>query len=524
MSGFDLVAEPWATMVVAGQPVEVSLADALTRAHEIDGFALDDPLEAVAMLRQVLLPVVLHALGPPKSEGEWAKLWAAGRLDAGRIGEYLDERADRFDLFHPERPFAQVAGLRTGKNEVKPVSLLLPAFATGNNVPLFTARTEAQPPALTPAAAARAVLVAQCWDTAAIKSGAFGDPLVSGGKTTGNPTGPVGQLGVTVPMGRTLAETLIMNMPILPQGLTLADRPQWDNPEPWSPRWDPAGRPRGLLDLLTWQARRIRLVRDDDGLVRWVVLAAGDRLAITPHDMEPHTAWRYDEKATAHRPVRHQPGKAAWRGMASLLATRPEEPRGTTGAIVMAQLGDLRAADLVPADVRLRVLTVGVVYGNQSAVVEDVLADLIPLPIAALPADDPIRELLLQTVNEAEKLREAANWLGDDLRKAVGAEKLPWDKGLRLGEALVHDFTDPVRRLLGGLQREPNRMNDAESAWRQSARRLALAALDRAMDALAPEAFLGRTESEKVQHRAANAEALFRARVNDTLSLTGGRP
>jgi len=122
----------------------------------------------------------------------------SGRRDARA---YLDRHAERFDLFHPDFPFAQVAGLHTVKDETKPVSLLLPAVATGNNVPLFSARTEADPPALTPAEAARALLAAQCWDTAAIKSGAAGDPQVKYGKTTGNPTGPLGQLGVVVPWG-----------------------------------------------------------------------------------------------------------------------------------------------------------------------------------------------------------------------------------------------------------------------------------------------------------------------------------
>jgi len=227
MPTFDLVREPWVPVLSGGTRVDVSLQDALTRADEWDGLALEEPIQVVALLRQVLLPVVLDALGAPRNATEWSRRWNAGALDGERLAAYLAEHADRFDLFHPEHPFAQVGGLRTAKNESKPASLLLPAAATGNNVPLFSARTEGDPPTLTPAEAARALLAAHCWDTAAIKSGAVGDPEAKAGKTTGNPTGPVGQLGVVIPIGPTLASTLLLNTLILPQGLAIEDRPQW---------------------------------------------------------------------------------------------------------------------------------------------------------------------------------------------------------------------------------------------------------------------------------------------------------
>lgn len=525
MFEFNLIREPWIPVTIDGRSVEVSLRDALVRAHEIDGLGLDDPLQIVAIFRQILLPITLHALGLPRNEGEWAARWEVKRLDAATIEDYLAERESRFDLFHSQWPFAQVAGLRTEKNETKPISLLLPAIATGNNVPLFTARTEAAPPALTPAEAARAMLAAHCWDTAAIKSGAVGDPQVKNGKTTGNPTGPLGQLGVVLPVGATLAQTLMLNTPIVPQGLRPADRPQWDSDESVSALWRER-ECRGLLDLLTWPARRVRLVPETHNgaggavVVRAVVLAAGDRLDHLP-EYEPHTAWRADRKATAksgpRRPIRHQPGRAGWRGLTSLLATKQPTAKGESSSTLMSQLGNLRAEDWVPADLRLQVLSVGVAYGNQSAVVEDVLTDLIPLPVTALTADSHVRGLLLQMVAEAEDLRDAANYLGDELRRAVGADKLPWDKGLRLGEALVHELGAAARRLLTGLQREPDRVTEAEAAWHDAARRLAMATVEPALAAAPPEAFLGRQAEGKPTYRLSLAEVRFRRKLNEIL-------
>ncbi|HET9255448.1 MAG TPA: type I-E CRISPR-associated protein Cse1/CasA [Pseudonocardiaceae bacterium] len=522
MPTFDLVREPWVPVLSDGTRVDVSLLDALTMANEWDGLALDEPSQAVGLLRQILLPVVCHAVGLPQTSTEWSRRWSAGVLHRERITAYLSEHADRFDLFHPECPFAQVGGLRTAKGDTKPASLLLPAAATGNNVPLFSARTEGDPPALTPAEAARALLATHCWDTAAIKSGAVGDPMVKAGKTTGNPTGPVGQLGVVIPIGPTLASTILLNTPIAPQGLALNDRPQWIRP-PADPAW--RQRPaEGLLDLLTWQSRRVRLIPETDEhgsmVVRQVVLAAGDRLDPLPED-EPHTGWRKVDKPTARdlarRPVRHQPGRAAWRGMAALLATMQPTADGVSASRLIVQLADLRAEDHLPADLPLQVLTVGVSYGNQSAVVEDVMADTLPLPMAALSPDGEVRKLLLEVAEQAEQLRQAANRLGDDLRLAAGGAKLPRGKSQRIGDALVHQFTPVVRRMLAGLQRQPERADDADAAWRQTARRLALDAAELALEATPPTAFLGRQESERVARRLSVAEAWYQAAVRRIL-------
>ncbi len=118
---FSLLDEPWIPVVVGGVRREVSLRAALAEAHTIDGLALDEPLQAVAVLRQVLLPVVLAALGVPADRAGWTARWNAGGFDADVIDSYLAIWADRFDLFDEQRPFGQVAGLRTERDETKPV-------------------------------------------------------------------------------------------------------------------------------------------------------------------------------------------------------------------------------------------------------------------------------------------------------------------------------------------------------------------------------------------------------------------
>jgi CRISPR system Cascade subunit CasA len=523
--GFDLTNRPWIPVVRGGRRDELGLRDVLAGTQEIDGLAWDDPLQTVAVLRQVLLPVVLDAFGAPRDDEEWASRWGAGRFDGERIAAYLSEHAGRFDLLHPSTPFAQAAGLRTARDETKPVSLLIPRLATGNNVPLFTARTENDPPGLTPAAAARALLAAQCWDTAAIKTGAVDDPRVKAGKTTGNPTGPLGQLGVVIPVGETLFHTLMLNMPVRPQGLRSRDRPQW-KAAPAGPQW----RERdavGLLDLLTWQSRRIRLLPEpdssaDDGVsVRRVVLGAGDRLTGPVHNLELHTAWRQVERPRAGeppvRPVRHQPGRSAWRGLEALLATSTPTSDRVTAPSLLSQLARLQDDGYLPVDLPLHVVTVGVRYGVQSAVIEDVMVDDVPLPVAALAKDSAVQKVVLSVAREAEALRVAANHLGDNLRAAAGAEKLPWDKGQRLGDMLIHSFTPAVRRILAGLQRRPQDAERAQSAWRVVARRLAWEVAEPALANSPPGTFLGRAPEQPFGPRLAVAEASFKRALNNIL-------
>ena len=527
---FDLIDEPWIPVTIGGRQREVSLREALLDGHRIDALDLSDPLQSVALLRQVLLPVLLHAEGPARNRQEWKERWDRHALDADRINAYLDDRSDRFGLFDPVRPFAQVAGLRAAGGETRPVSLLILSLSSGNNVPLFCARTEAEPPDLTCSQAARALVTAHCWDTAAIKTGAVGDPRAARGKTTGNPTGPLGQLGIVVPLGNTLARTLVLNTRILSGDHRRGDRPQWDARAPATPRWEKGLAPRGLLDLLTWQSRRIRLVptvlSDGRTVVREAVLCAGDRPDGTDPTLEPHTRWRRSEKPRAGRPertpLRHPPGKDLWRGMTSLLALREPDGDSCSTSLLLRQLADQQAGWHAVEALRVDVLAVGAVYGNQSAVVEDVMTDRLPLPVAALDPDSETHEFMIDLVGEAEELCRAANTLGNNLRAATGGDPIPWDRGERLGDRLVHRFAPVVHRLLAGLLSSPDRVEDAVTAWRDAAAGLADGLLEEALTGASPQAFTGRGGSERPGMTSSLAEIKYRAAVRDVLGTPAG--
>ncbi|MGY1438141.1 type I-E CRISPR-associated protein Cse1/CasA [Streptomyces reniochalinae] len=542
---FPLADSPWLSLPPAsgGPAVEHSLRHVLLEAHTLGELVVSSPTQRPAVLRHSLLPVVVDALGRPADEREWVRWFEAGRWSdeqRERLDVYLDEYA--FDLFDPQRPFAQVPDLRTAKDETKGAGLLVATEATGNNVPLFASRTEGDPPKLTPPQAAHWLLHAHCWDTAAIKSGAVGDPKTKAGKTTGNPTGPLGQMGVTLPTGRTLYETLLLNIPAGPP-LRSDDLPQWKRPETATPQWQER-LPAGLLEVWTWQSRRIRLIPEetDEGLrVIRVVVAAGDRMPHTP-EFDPHTMWRLEPTGKPRagtsrtgkirpprRPLRMQPGKAAWRGLDALLAPErqardaSEDTAGFATSVLFDQAGAVRA-DLGD-DYPLRVELTGMAYGNQSAVVEDVMFDALPLPLAALGGDTLAHAAVLEVAEQAEDLVRAVNRLSADLRRAMGAEPIPWDKSQRPGELLLHALDPLVRRFLAGLRRAGEDLDAIEAgqlAWEQLARRRAWEVADRLLQSVPLAAYAGRTISQGEgrqdrTYRASLAEASFTNRCDEIL-------
>ncbi|GHH66130.1 CRISPR-associated protein CasA/Cse1 [Streptosporangium violaceochromogenes] len=532
MSMYDLIDSPWLLVGPrgGGKPRKSSLREALLCAHEFDSLVVDLPTHAPALLRQVLLPVVLDALGAPRDRAEWARRFDAGRFtDEERDGlsAYLEKHRSRFDLFDKNAPFAQAAGLHTAKNETKGAALLVATAASGNNVPLFAARTEGDPLPLTPAQAVRWLLHTHCWDTAAIKSGAAGDPQAKAGKTTGNPTGPLGALGVVVPVGRSLYETLLLNLPATSQ--PAADRPHWRRP-PAGPEWESRAA-TGLLDLWTWQSRRVRLIPEetDDGTrVSRVVLCAGDRLPELP-EWEPHTAWAFQKApksptGTIRRPRRHVQGKAAWRGLDALLASARENDEGVfETSVLLDQLAAVQAEGRLDYGYPLRVETVGVAYGNQSAVVEDILFDAIPLPVAALCAREDTSTTLLQVAEQAEELARAVNNLSADLRRAAGTDPIPWDKGQRPGEFVLHALDPLVRRFLTGVRTtagDPEKLERGRAAWEKAARDRTWDVAEKVLATATHGEFGGRAvekNGREFTYRLATAEQNFRRQINAIL-------
>jgi len=512
-----------------GRVRDYSLRETFAHAHEIRGLRGATVVIEAAMFR-LLLAIVIDVVGGLAAD-EWAERWRQRRFDAGEFERYAQAVEDRFHLFG-EAPFYQVAGLEATSGEVKSTLLLFPEMASGNSVPLFSVVSEADAPVVPLPEAARRLVALHATDVAGIKTGARGDPQVSGGKTTGNLTGPMGQLGVTIPLGRNLFESLMLNCP--PTDSAADDMPAWRRP-PDGPAWET--RPStGILDLLTWQSRRVRLVPDDaakPSAVVGVIVTNGDRLEAIDPAHEPHSAWRAQDAARggmSQRPVRHQAGKAAWRGMESMVALSPgvvdlilkEKRQPAVQANALKWAGE--RTSVVGTAYPLNVRTIGIEYGNQQAVIDHVWADEIPLPVLALSNSEEsqaVRQALVEVVVAADAVRQLVNHLANDLLLSIGGTALPWDKGDHPGDRFIALIDPLTRQFLRRLRDHPTDAEAAGVAWERDIRTAALSVAEPLIEQVPPASFLGRhpdKEGRKPRMNQAQAEHWFR------IGLAGALP
>ncbi|MFE7317905.1 type I-E CRISPR-associated protein Cse1/CasA [Streptomyces sp. NPDC057555] len=517
---FNLVDDEWLPVVFTdGRAGEVGLREVLVCAHEVRSLALDVPSQVPPVVR-LLLAVAHRALGGPVDEKQWEAWWEKAAFDKAVINAYLDEHRSRFGLFDAQAPFMQGGGLQALNGKTKSAALLVPHVASGNNVPLFSAERDARPDALSPAAAARWLLHAHAWDTAAIKTGAVGDEKAKAGKTTGNPVGALGQLGVIMPTGPTLWHTLMCNLLPTAGAAGGEDLPVWERP-PLTGQW--AERmPKGRLDLYTWPARRIRLIPEpDDQLpggiaVRQVVVCGGDRLALGSGQelrgwmsSEPHSAWKRSKNLERKRkfplvywPVAHRVERQLWRGLAPLLA-RAELPSAAAardaptlqGPAVLAQLGTRQRMSALKG-MPLRILAVGFEYGNQSAVIEDTYGDELPLPIAVFSAqDEDWREAVLEAVAAAEGAVRALGHLAENLAVAAGCrrqeEELLAGHRERARETAYAELDAPFRRWLTSLNDEDADLDAALDRWARQVRDIIRGRARELLASVSPAAFHG---------------------------------
>ncbi len=482
--GYSLVEEPWITcLTVDGRTVEVSLLDLFRRATELREIVGDLPTQGFALLRLAL--AVLHrAVDGPRDEGEWDDLWQADGLPLDRIERHLRAHADRFDLFHPSTPFYQVADLHTAKGEFFGLERLVADVPAGH--PFFTSRIGRGLARLTPAEAARWLVHAQAFDVSGIKSGLVGDPRVKGGKVYPAGTAWAGNLGGLFVEGDTLAETLLLNLvPRDQPGIArfgTQDRAAWeaDPPGP-GVSTDATARPYGPVDLYTWPSRRI-LLRGDRTGVTGVVIGYGDPLnPPNTYLSEPMSAWRRSapqEKklglSLVYMPKTHDPAKAIWRGLATILPRIA--PRGKNDDKV-----DLMTAGVVDWAARAllgeRTVTlraIGMVYGTQSAVVDDVVDDRLVVRAALLGEQGAAVQAAAEAAVQATDAAVLAlRNLSSNLVRAAGGTDAGLTDGARAraAERAYAALDQPFRSWLRGLGPESD-ADAARFAWHARARRV----------------------------------------------------
>ncbi len=494
-TSFDLTSQPWLPVLLRdGAEKELSLAEVFERAEEIRRMPGDLPTQEFALVR-LLLAVLYDALdGGPSTREDWGELWAAGAegFPSDQVAAYLSRHRERFDLLHPERPFFQVADLRTAKDEIFPLDRIVADVP--NNERFLTMRAHGAQ-RLSFAEAARWVVHAHAWDVSGIKSGAVGDSRVKAGKVYPQGVGSAGMLGGVLAEGDSLRETLLLNLiPREDDDLLRhdeADLPVWRRPLPCEagPLSDAESGPPGPRALYTWQARRVRLHHDGHDAYG-VVLAYGDPLPYRDmHGREPMTGWRRSElqekrlrRSPVYLPRTHDPARTAWRGLASLITGYPPESVQKAGKNaapgitprVLEWLGRMaEESEALGQDRLIRARLLGCVYGTQQSVVADVVDDSLSLSVVLLSQHDTrLRDAALHAV----QLAETAVWLLGNLAAGL-AEAAGGDQATPREETRDRGFGEldgPFRQWLAGLKPGVNADEQLEN-WRRTAHGLVLA-------------------------------------------------
>jgi CRISPR system Cascade subunit CasA len=478
---FDLVERPWVLVHrLDGGVEEVCLLEVFTRAGQLRSVLGEVPTQSFAIMR-LLLAILHRAVGGPRDAAGWAELWEGSGLPVADVAAYLDRFRSRFDLLSAQAPFFQVAGLHTARGEHTELDRLIADVPAGAR--FFTTRQGSGVDRLSFAEAARWVVHCQAFDPSGIKSGAVGDPRVRGGRGYPIGTGWAGMLGGVLAEGRSLRETLLLNL--VPDGFPglqtgAEDLPVWER-EPAGPTTEfPKGHPpAGPVQLYTWQSRRVRLFHDDHG-VYGVLIANGDPM--TPQNRfrsEPMSLWRRSlpqEKKSGvvptYMPRTHDPERAIWRGLEALLQDTWHQVQGRDAAgflrpAVLNWLEHARGLGVLEDSYQVRTRTIGMEYGAQSSTTAEIIDDALSVAVVLLgEAGHQLRAAAVDAVRDAEQAAQAVGNLAANLAEAAGGEAAgPWE---RARESVYAELDRPYRQWLSRLGPGSSPV-DARVRWQREA-------------------------------------------------------
>lgn len=415
---FNLLDEPWVPVVLQDETAtHLSLLALLEQSANVRGLKTDLPTQQFALLR-VLLAFLHRALGP-LSEDEWVEMWEAGRFPMDRINAYGEGVRDRFWLDHPTAPFMQQAKMESLRGI--PASLGKIVSEMPDNRVLFSTRTEDSLRTMDWREAALWLIHVIAYDTAGIKTGMKGDPLVKKGKRySDGPPAWVGRTGGIYLAGSDLFRTLMLNLTQARAShleTDPSDLPCWER-DPKEKYWVER-RPTGMVDLLTWQGRALRLVWDENGSeATGVFLTHGLIIPKENHyKRDPFTAWKYSEvqsKMCGHDiyfPKEHSHATLLWRSLDGVATTQlprqgsqQTKERRAPAPGVLNWLNHLLIEEMVPPVEPIRLVMAGLHYDVKSTTVENSVTDSLTLPVAALQFDAPLACAVRDAAHSAERV------------------------------------------------------------------------------------------------------------------------
>lgn len=510
---FNLLDEPWIRLMKSDCTVqEVSLKDALIRAHEFKDFCGELPTQDVAVLR--LLLAVLHTVFSRVDEhgdeaplisasdamARWKSLWSIGQLPEEPIESYLGQWHDRFWLFHEICPFWQVPEASKG-TAYTAAKLNGNLSESSNKVRLFPSRAGGIKTELTYPEAARWLLYVNAFDDTSAKPKGKGLPSPG--------VGWLGKLGLIYAGGQNVFETLLLNLTLLKDGSELwseDNRPVWELESPRSAERVEIVMPDNPAALLTLQSRRLLLCRDR-GKVTGFSLLGGDFFQRENAFAEQMTVWS-SNRAKEHEPPlylprRHDPARQMWRDFGSLFM---QDPQGHQPGVVR-WYNNLTKLMAWQKQLLTTFRIASVQYGDKDFFITDTYGDAVTLHAGLVSEMGRAwQQWVRDEIERCEELAYQIGWFAESLAKAAGG-----DNGKQVAEKTREQFfariDRPFRHWLAAI--EPDDSADQEDQekqaeqmrqqWRQTAQKMAMQYGAELIRQEGTTAFVGREVKEKIK-------------------------
>ena len=239
MYSFNLIDKPWIPCIMSdNNQQEFSLQETLAKAHEIQEVFAQSPIVTVALYR--LLLAVVYRNFPFKNLNEWEKLWKKQNFSQETIISYFEQWHDRFDLFHPERPFYQSSDPRKTSFSTKKLGW---GFTAGNAARWFEHSWDDEETPISPELATQWLLTTQAFAVSAGRSETL---------HTKNAPWTVG--AVVLVQGDNLFQTLMLNLLNFYQlpFQSPEDKPIWEQEKLRKPEENVLL--LGAMDYLTYKA------------------------------------------------------------------------------------------------------------------------------------------------------------------------------------------------------------------------------------------------------------------------------
>ncbi len=334
---FNLLQEAWIPVVSSNwQRQELSLIDFFRNWQNLREIQADNPPTTLAIHR-FLIAILHRAYNGPRDEEHWEEI----RDDHGQqVIEYLQQHADKFDLFHPKYPFMQDVSIKSDAAG----EIYQAAQIHGNNTStVFCHEHQWSQATISIPEGARLLLRLQIFDVGGKKAGATDSAGV---------IHTMGAANILV-RGQTLQETLMLNLmqynPTggIPTPVNGEDLPSWERP-----LLALANRiPSGYIDHLTYQYRRCRLFLEGENVVK-AASHPGDKI---PRDLSAQK-WEcsipYIKNPKGSFPLRLNLDRSLWRDSAVFLQSSDSSTRPR----ILDWVADLKAEDLIEENIHLQVL------------------------------------------------------------------------------------------------------------------------------------------------------------------------